>query len=232
MKWKDVEEYVAVVRGLLIGEEGIWDGELVTMCHPAGFAPARPIRVPIVIAADGPVGAAVAHRVGDGIFTTHMDAGNDFDWNVRMLFGTVLDDGESPTSDRVFDAVGPSAALSYHALYARGGPEAVAKLPNGASWARAVERIAPERRHFAVHQGHVVEVNPIDRVHVPREFAAIDRVHVPREFVAKRTFTGSAAELAGRLDALAAKGVTEVAYQPVGPDIARELTAFAKMAGI
>jgi 5,10-methylenetetrahydromethanopterin reductase len=220
MKWKDVEEYVAVVRGLLIGEEGIWDGELVTMCHPAGFATARPFRVPIVIAADGPVGAAVAHRVGDGIFTTHMDAGNDFDWNVRMLFGTVLDDAESPISDRVFDAVGPSAALSYHALYARGGPEAVAKLPNGASWARAVERIAPERRHFAVHQGHVVEVNPIDRV------------HVPREFVAKRTFTGSAAELAGRLDALAAKGVTEVAYQPVGRDIARELTAFAKMAGI
>jgi 5,10-methylenetetrahydromethanopterin reductase len=190
------------------------------MCHSAGFAPARPIRVPIVIAADGRMGAAVAHRVGDGIFTTHMDAGPDFDWNVRMLFGTVLDDAESPTSDRVFDAVGPSAALSYHALYARGDPEAVAKLPNGASWARAVERVAPERRHFAVHQGHAVELN------------VIDRAHIPREFVVKRSFTGTAAALAGRLDALVAKGVTEVAYQPVGPDIARELTAFAKMAGI
>ncbi len=220
MKWKDVEEYVAALRGLLNGEEVIWEDELVTMCHPAEFAPARPIRVPIVLAADGPTGAAVARRVGDGIFTTHMDAGPDFDWNVRMLFGTVLDDGESPTSDRVFDAAGPSAALSYHALYARGGPEAVAKLPNGASWALAVERIAPERRHFGVHEGHVVEVNPIDR-----EF-------MPRQFVARRTFTGTVAELAGRLAALAAKGVTEVAYQPVGRDIARELTAFAKIAGI
>jgi 5,10-methylenetetrahydromethanopterin reductase len=29
---------------------------------------------------------------------------------------------------------------------------------------------------------------------------------------------------------LAARGVTEIAYQPAGPDIPRELTAFARMA--
>jgi hypothetical protein len=30
---------------------------------------------------------------------------------------------------------------------------------------------------------------------------------------------------------LGTRGVTEIAYQPAGPDIPRELTAFARMAG-
>ncbi len=35
-----------------------------------------------------------------------------------------------------------------------------------------------------------------------------------------------------RLEHLEQQGVTEVAYQPAGPDIPRELTAFARMAGL
>jgi hypothetical protein len=35
-----------------------------------------------------------------------------------------------------------------------------------------------------------------------------------------------------RIPQLAARGVTEIAYQPAGPDIPRELTAVARMAGI
>ena len=42
--------------------------------------------------------------------------------------------------------------------------------------------------------------------------------------------TGSAAEVRERLGALAAVGVTEIAYQPAGPDIPRELEAFAAAA--
>jgi 5,10-methylenetetrahydromethanopterin reductase len=41
------------------------------------------------------------------------------------------------------------------------------------------------------------------------------------------TFTGTSEEIAARLDAMAAAGVTEFVYQPAGPDIERELTAFA-----
>lgn len=43
---------------------------------------------------------------------------------------------------------------------------------------------------------------------------------------------GTRADIAARLRALAAAGITEVAYQPMGPDIPRELTAFAQAAGI
>ena len=35
-----------------------------------------------------------------------------------------------------------------------------------------------------------------------------------------------------RLDALEASGVTEILYAPMGPDVPRELTAFAEMAGV
>jgi hypothetical protein len=41
-----------------------------------------------------------------------------------------------------------------------------------------------------------------------------------------------AAALRARMDQLAGRGVTEVAFQPAGPDIPRELTAFAGMAGL
>jgi 5,10-methylenetetrahydromethanopterin reductase len=38
--------------------------------------------------------------------------------------------------------------------------------------------------------------------------------------------------LRARLAQLAEKGVIEIAYQPKGPDVARELTAFAAMADL
>jgi 5,10-methylenetetrahydromethanopterin reductase len=48
------------------------------------------------------------------------------------------------------------------------------------------------------------------------------------------TLTGTAAVVRRRLDELAAdpSGVTELAYQPAGPDIPRELRAFAAAAGL
>ena len=44
--------------------------------------------------------------------------------------------------------------------------------------------------------------------------------------------TGTAEQVAGRVRDLAAAGVTEVAYQPAGSDIQRELRAFASATGI
>ena len=40
------------------------------------------------------------------------------------------------------------------------------------------------------------------------------------------TLTGTAAQLTERLVAFADQGVTEIVYQPTGPDITRELEAF------
>jgi 5,10-methylenetetrahydromethanopterin reductase len=50
--------------------------------------------------------------------------------------------------------------------------------------------------------------------------------------VAAFTWTGSSRQLRGRLDELEAAGATEILYAPMGPDIPRELAAFAAMAGL
>jgi 5,10-methylenetetrahydromethanopterin reductase len=59
-----------------------------------------------------------------------------------------------------------------------------------------------------------------------------DRPVITGDVIRTYTFTGEAPALRARLDQLAARGVTEVVYQPAGPDVPRELTAFAAMAGI
>ena len=69
MRWADVEEYVAAVRALLNGEETSWNGSLVRLTQPAGFAATRPADVAVLIAADGPRGRAVAAALGDGVLT-------------------------------------------------------------------------------------------------------------------------------------------------------------------
>lgn len=85
-----------------------------------GLAPGavadRPFDVPIVIAAEGPRGLEAARRVGDGVSASLMDPPVGFDWCVRVLLGTVLEENEFPTSARVVDVAGPAAALAYHGL--------------------------------------------------------------------------------------------------------------------
>jgi alkanesulfonate monooxygenase SsuD/methylene tetrahydromethanopterin reductase-like flavin-dependent oxidoreductase (luciferase family) len=68
MRWAEVEHYVEAVHALLRGEEISWEGSLVRMPRPAGFAAARPADIDVLIAADGLKGRAVAARLGDGVF--------------------------------------------------------------------------------------------------------------------------------------------------------------------
>ena len=69
MRWAEVERYVRAVRALLRGEETSWNGSLVRMSQPAGFAAARPADIAVLIAADGPRGRAVAAELGDGVLS-------------------------------------------------------------------------------------------------------------------------------------------------------------------
>jgi 5,10-methylenetetrahydromethanopterin reductase len=77
----------------------------------------------------------------------------------------------------------------------------------------------PER-HLAIHEGHLVEPNELDRIALAEG----------AELTTTLTFTGTAEELRRRVCDFADQGVTEIAYQPAGPDIGRELEAFARMA--
>ena len=216
MRWRDVSEYVHVLRSLLRGESAEWDGAVVRMIHPDGYVAGRPVEVPILIAADGPKGMAVAKALGDGVFSaaTPATAPDAPTWRALLAFGTVLGDGEQPSDERVISAAGSGMAVAYHALYERGGASAVDALPGGAVWREAIEAVPERERHLAVHEDHLVAPTERDRAALDAGGAAL---------LPMVSFTGTPDQLRQRLDQYAALGVTELAYQPAGPDIPGEL---------
>jgi 5,10-methylenetetrahydromethanopterin reductase len=218
LPWGQVEEYVRRLRALLRGERIEVDGSVVQMIPPDGFAPARPIDVPILVAANGPKGLQVAKELGDGVMT--IGSGRpEFDWCAVLAFGTVLDDGEPPSSQRALEAAGPALTVVYHGMY-EANPAAVDSLPGGPEWRAALEDLPASVRHLTTHEDHLVRVTERD--------APLLDGHTLAAF----TWTGSARQLRGRLDELEAAGATEILYAPMGPDIPRELRAFAAMAGL
>jgi 5,10-methylenetetrahydromethanopterin reductase len=215
--WTYLRDYVAAFRGLLTGATVTWQGSRMRMMHPRGHAPARPIDVPILISALGPKGLAVATELADGLFTvngqTHF-AGR-FDWAALAAHGTVLADGEPMDSARVQAAAGPGNALAYHAAYEFGGD--VTALPAGDVWLDTINQTPPQDRHFAVHDQHLVALNRADTA----AWAAGSWKAIPQT-----TLTGNAHDIGRRIRDIAAQGITEIIYQPTGPDIAAELEAF------
>jgi len=224
LRWAAVEEYVAAVRALLRGEDATWNGSLVRLAQPPGFTAARPADIAVLIAADGPRGRAAAAGLGDGVVSTRVprDAGGPGGRRVLLAFGTVLDDGEDAASPRAVAAAGPALAAAYHAIYESKGAPGVDKLPGGREWRAAVEAVEEPRRHLAVHDGHLTVLGPPDQELLTRA----------APLLASWTMTGTGADIGARLRALPAAGITEVAYQPMGPDIPRELAAFVRAAGI
>jgi 5,10-methylenetetrahydromethanopterin reductase len=193
------------------------DGSRMKMIHPAGFAPPRPIGTPIVVAANGPKGLAVARKHGDGVLCIATPQPG-FAWCAVFGFGTVLDAGETPETPRAFAALAPALAVIYHGSY-EANPAAVDALPGGKGWREEIERFAPDVRHLAIHEDHMVRASERDLRHVSPALAGA-------------TFTGTREALRARLDALVAAGMTEFLYAPHGPDPARELRAMAEAAGL
>ena len=219
LPWTFVTQYTRQLQALLAGEIVEIDGAATKMLHGAGQAPARPIKIPILLAAAGPKGLTVAREIADGIFTPEPTGG--FDWSILALFGTVLDPGESPDAPRVIAAAGPGAVLPYHAAFEHAVYHRLdsTTLPHADRWLEVVQALPEQERHLRIHEGHLTSLNEIDA-----------RV-VTGEVIMAHTFTGEADDVRSRLTKFAETGVTEVAFHPEGPDIERELTAFAKVAG-
>lgn len=216
LPWREVRAYLVALRGLLRGDTVTWDGSALRMLQPEGFAPSRPIDVPILVGADGPKGDGVAAELGDGVMTTSARPG--WPWCAVLTFGTVLAEGEDPGSARVLDAAGHAGSVVLHALYER-RREALAALPGGAEWAARLDAEVPEaERHLALHEDHLVAVAPRDAGVVTGPLLAA--------VGAART----AESWAAHLRAMAEAGATEVVYQPAGGDIPGELARFAEAA--
>ena len=216
--WAFVAQYATRLRALLAGETVEVDGALTRLLHGPGQAPARPIRVPFVFGVRGPKGQAVARDLGAGIFTVTPMGG--FAWSALLTHGTVLEPGELFDTPRVLAAAGAGAAVTLHRAWEFPNVAGLDldALPGGKAWRAAIEAIPEAERHLRTHEGHLTFLNDLDRP------------VITGDTIEAFTFTGEAPALRARLGQLADRGVTEIAYQPKGPDVARELTAFAAMA--
>lgn len=211
---REFELGVRQVIGLLRGEVVEVDGAATQMLHSEGFAPSRPIDVPVLVNAQGPRGQQFAREIGSGV-TVSFRPVPGFSWCAVLSTGTVLDAGEPPTSERAFEATAPSLAVRYHGLAARGEP--LDSLPGGEEWLASMAGVPEGERHLEIHRGHLVELNEHDRT-------AMDREEVP-----PAQLTGTVDEIRERLARLEGGGATELMWQPMGPDIERELRAFAQV---
>ncbi len=218
LSWSRVETYVRQLRALLRGEVVEIDGKAVRMIHPPGFAPPRPVQVPLLLAANGPKGLAAARELADGVMCVG-NAQPGFAWCALLSLGTVLDDGESVDAPRVVQAAGPGLTVMYHGIYETGGT-AVDGFPGGAEWRARLEEIPAAQRHLALHEEHLVSVS--DR----------DRPLLDGDMLKAMTWTGTADEIRSRLAQAVAEGASEIVYAPMGSDIPRELHAFARACGL
>jgi 5,10-methylenetetrahydromethanopterin reductase len=221
IKWSYMETYIQAFKGLLRGDTVEWEGARMRMLHLPGHAAPRPVEVPVLVGAQGPKGQAMAAELADGLFTVAVvpDFAKEFSWVPHLCYGTVLEDGEEPSSDRVRAAGGPGTVLALHGVWEYNGP--VAEMPGGAAWLERIERVPEDERHLTVHERHLVGLNDADA-------AAWDGgAHALLKGV---TVSGTRDEVRQRLATLAEQGVTEVVYQPAGPDIRRELETFMETA--
>jgi 5,10-methylenetetrahydromethanopterin reductase len=203
-------DYVDAIRRLLAGETVTIDGRRARMLHWEGLTPDRPVTVPLWLSVLGPRGNARAADVAEGtIGPKHATLPT-----ATLLSGTVLAPGEARRSERVRQAIGPWRVVGWHTAFAARGPDAVRAMPGGAAWLDALQALADEdERHLLTFEGHVTHLTDRDR-------ALLDHIDV-------QTMVGDAGAVRRGVADLAAAGLSEVIYTPAGPDVPRELQAFA-----
>ena len=227
LSWAATRRYIEALHTLLSGGVADVEGERVQMIHSPGLTATRPINVPLLLSAMGPKGLEITSELIESGICTGLIGVQPLDgpWGhqVLMVSGSVLDEGESAASPRARAAIGPWYVVGYHGFW-EAFPEGVASMPGGAEWLADVEASRPEgERHLTVHEGHVTEVVGRDqRVLELADEATLTSVG----------WTGDAASIREKVKHAASVGVKEVLYTPAGPDVEREMRAFAAAAGL
>lgn len=213
--WATVEAFVTQLRALLAGESIELEGRSMSLLHSKESGISLPVDAALWVAAHGPKGFAVASRVADGVITnpTHGGGSIPFDGFYGLsYYGTVLDPGESFDDRAVIERVGPGAALALHM-----GPHGpLAGTEEEVGFTGQINALPEEDRLIATHQGHLIALSDLDRQ------------YVTGNVVRDGTLSGTAAHIRASLDAFEQSGASRFCYTPVGPDIPRELEAFAK----
>ncbi len=221
LRWADFPQMVADTQALLRGEIVLVDGRAARMLHWPGQAVERPIEVPWIVAVNGPRGLAAAAEMGCGVFTSRPRPDADYtgiDDVILLGFGTIMDDDETIESPRVLDTAGPGVSVAYHAFLEQRDAR-LSTLPNADRFAEVTGDMDPDTLHLSLHEGHLTELNAIDR-----QVLTPDSLRIA-------PFVCHASEVPERMERLAAAGITEVAFQPMG-SVERELRTFAAAADL
>jgi 5,10-methylenetetrahydromethanopterin reductase len=193
------------------------DGAKVQMLHGPGQAVERPIEVPMVLAAGGPKASPSPTKSSTASPTSSL-------LRVQMVGPHGARNRPRRRRNlrlaRVLEAAGPGAAVLFHAGYEHALLDGLDQVPGAAEWRTAIASIPADERHLHTHAGHLTYANEIDRQ------------VLNGSIIEQLTFSGTEETLRKRLVDVANAGVTEVVYQPAGPDPERELRAFARMADL
>jgi alkanesulfonate monooxygenase SsuD/methylene tetrahydromethanopterin reductase-like flavin-dependent oxidoreductase (luciferase family) len=235
MRIRDFREYLRVVRGLLHGEEVEYTLNGVTRALQflhldRGFINLED-RVPIYVAANGPLALKVAGEFGDGLVSVFNEQPEVLQANLQMVkagadraqrtlpenfhkaaltTAVVLKPGEKLTSDRVIDECGSQVAAVLHFVYEiyqqthreDAIPEAFRDVWEEYCTHVAKMQTPAEKRYLQIHNGHCTFL-------VPEE----------RRFVTPKTILGSClvgepADLITQLQAAEKAGLKEVSILP------------------
>lgn len=229
---KTVRDYIQQCRTLLEGKELLYrDGDRerwIRFLHTEhGYINLKD-PIPIYFAANGPKALALVGELADGWITT-LSSPESFKNNLALVeqavtkagrtiqpfptialsTGCVLQPGESITSQRVINRVGPFAVVALHALWEQSAVANNLPGPLQALYERynteyvATLKIPPDRRYLEVHEGHLIYLKPGEERYVDESLI--------RGF----SLTGTGEEIIARLKALEAVGLKQVAIQVV-----------------
>ncbi len=228
---RELREHVRVVRELLEGREVQYqEGEarrVIRFFHQDhGFINTRDA-VPIHIAANSPRAMELAGEIGDGFITSRTNslkgwqetwmqvcrgaerAGRNPADLYTMLLSTacLLRPGESYDPPRVKAQAGPWAMVALHSLYEtaknpEAAPEPLRPLFTAYKAFMDQRQLPKDRYYLELHDGHGIYVRPEE-----------ERFVTP-EVIQTTTMTATPEDLLGRLRALEAQGVKQVAFIP------------------
>jgi len=225
-------EHIQMCRTLLRGEEVLYrEGKRerwIKFLHPShGYINLKE-PIPIYLAANGPKALELTGEVADGWLTTLSDPAS-FKKNLTIVehgatkagrqipnfpvavlsTGCVLRPGESITSPRVVERVGPLAIVALHALWERSAVATDLPAPLQQLYDRynneyvANLKTPADRRYLEVHEGHLIYLKPGEEQYMNEALI--------RGF----SLTGTGEEIIARLKALEAVGLKQIVIQVV-----------------
>jgi alkanesulfonate monooxygenase SsuD/methylene tetrahydromethanopterin reductase-like flavin-dependent oxidoreductase (luciferase family) len=249
MPQREFQSYAQTVRDLLDGKHTLYeyDGSRkdIALIHPGmGYYELEP-RIPMHIAAAGPVGQRFAGRLGDGMVlmgvpnpasaatalenaragAARIGGALPAGFEVTTLTsGTVLAPGEDCSAEHVIEDVGPLVTSGLHYQWeVVPEPKRDAPMPPHYApvWLRYLDfvdqMVTPaEYRYQQVHLGHCGFIAPGER-----QF-------VTKELVERGTLTGTPDQIVERLRAAEAGGLTQVMIMSDEKHAVRVIRNFAE----